>query len=196
MGGWGYWFTWMRRVIVMVSLICWNPETPINKGLAGKMSKAVDKSWKDFADVRKRDTLGSLDEGNSSLIVQCGGETVLSAADKKNEKRFCRNPKKFYIGFPWWRKQFFWQPETEKLVWFDCQVGRKKEKSFCKIGETMLHCCPLIQQGSSLNLLLSERQSQLLCSCLQLKVYQPDQTELNSTTESLILAQDERWRRA
>jgi len=42
--------------------------------------------------------LGSLDEGNSSLIVQCGGETVLSAADKKMKKDFAGTRKSFTLG--------------------------------------------------------------------------------------------------
>ncbi len=114
----------------------------------------------------------------------------------KKWKKILQEPEKVLHWVPLMKEAVLLTTRNRKasLIWLS--GGKKKEKSFCKIGETMLHCCPLIQQGSSLNLLLSERQSQLLCSCLQLKVYQPDQTELNSTTESLILAQDERWRRA
>jgi len=42
--------------------------------------------------------LGSLDEGNSSLIVRCGGETVLSATDKKMKKDFAGTRERFTLG--------------------------------------------------------------------------------------------------
>jgi len=42
--------------------------------------------------------LGSLDEGNSSLILRCGGKTVLSAADEKMKKDFAGTREKNTLG--------------------------------------------------------------------------------------------------
>ena len=82
--------------------------------------------------------------------------------------------------------------------WWPPRRWKKSEKRFCRIRKKLYIDFPWSSRSSSLNLLLKwTPKSQLLCSFrLKVKSVGSNTVYETLTTESLILAQDERWRRA
>ena len=82
----------------------------------------------------------------------------------------------------------------------DCKrsggLKRKEKKSLQKAGKDDTLTSLDRVRSSSLNLLSSETPKSISLGCNDSKYFLAGSNRLNSTTESLILAQDERWRRA
>ena len=77
-----------------------------------------------------------------------------------------------------------------------CGEAKRKGKRFCMLMEKMYIDTPWSSKVKFFEFVVkwNKSQSQLLCSFTTQSIILAGSNRLNSTTESLILAQDERWR--